>query len=55
LLAERHETAGLGGVHCGKLGHALEKAEEGERTTERVRKRIRERDASTGWPYLLAK
>jgi hypothetical protein len=54
LLVERHETARLGGVHCGELGHALEKAGKGERLTERERKRIRERDASTGRPYLLA-
>jgi hypothetical protein len=29
LLVERHKTAGLGGVHCGELGHALEKAGRG--------------------------
>jgi hypothetical protein len=53
---ERHEMVGLGGVHCGELGHALEKAGTGERMTERERerKRIRERDASMGRPYLLA-
>jgi hypothetical protein len=37
LLAERHQMAGLGGVHCGELGHALEKAGEGE--SMRVRER----------------
>jgi hypothetical protein len=37
LLTERHETVGLGGVHCGELGHALEKAGTGERMTERER------------------
>jgi hypothetical protein len=41
LLAKRHKTAGLGGVHCGELEHALEKAGTGERMTERERERGR--------------